>query len=66
MLPEMGPPETTAWEYPMGDDSWAVEMAEFYEDIRLNRVPSAGLCDAYAALKIIGKIYKESGYDHCA
>lgn len=66
MLPEMGPPETTAWEYPMGDDSWAVELAEFYEDIRLNRVPAAGLGDAYAALKIIGKIYKESGYDHCA
>lgn len=66
MLPEMGPPETTAWEYPMGDDSWAVEMAEFYEDIRLNRAPAAGLSDAYAALKIIEKIYKESGYDHCA
>lgn len=66
MLPEMGPPETTAWEYPMGDDSWAVEMAEFYEDIRLNRAPAAGLGDAYAALKIIEKVYKESGYDHCA
>ena len=22
MLPEMGPPETTIWEYPMADDSW--------------------------------------------
>lgn len=66
MLPEMGPPETSAWEYPMGDDSWAVEIAEFYEDIRLNRAPAAGLGDAYAALKVIGKIYKESGYDHCA
>lgn len=66
MLPEMGPPETTSWEYPMGDDSWAVEMTEFYDDIRLNRAPAAGLGDAYAALKIIEKIYKESGYDHCA
>jgi predicted dehydrogenase len=66
MLLEMGPPETTSWEYPMGDDSWLVEMAEFYDDIRLNRVPAAGLSDAYAALKIIEKIYKESGYDHCA
>ena len=66
MLPEMGPPETTSWEYPMGDDSWMVEMAEFYEDIRLNRTPSAGLNDAYEALKIIQQIYKESGYDHCA
>lgn len=66
MLPEMGPPETTSWEYPMGDDSWEVEMVEFYEDIRLNRAPAAGLGDAYAALKIIEQIYKESGYDHCA
>lgn len=66
MLPEMGPPETTAWEYPMGDDSWAEEMAEFYDDIRLDRAPAAGLQDAYAALKVIGTIYKESGYDHCA
>ena len=66
MLPEMGPPETAAWEYPMGDDSWAVEIAEFYEDIRLNRQPSAGLKDAYESLKIIQCIYKESGYDHRA
>lgn len=60
MLPEMGPPETTSWEYPMGDDSWAVEMAEFYEDIRLNRTPAAGLGDAYETLKIIKKIYEQS------
>lgn len=66
MLPEMGPPETTTWEYPMGDDSWAVEIAEFYEDIRLNRPPAAGLKDAYEALKIIEHIYRESGYDHRA
>jgi predicted dehydrogenase len=66
MLPEMGPPETVAWEYPMEDDSWTVEIAEFYEDIRLNRKPVAGLCDAYEALKIVQKIYKDSGYDHCA
>jgi predicted dehydrogenase len=66
MLPEMGPPETTAWEYPMGDNSWALEMAEFYEDIHLNREPAAGLNDALAALTVIQKIYKESGYDFSA
>ena len=31
----MGPPETTIWEYPMADDSWDVEFAEFLDDIRL-------------------------------
>ena len=65
MLPEMGPPETTTWEFPMGDDSWAVEIAELYDDIRLNRTPSAGLNDAYEVLKVVAKIYKESGYDYC-
>ncbi|CAN7475514.1 Gfo/Idh/MocA family oxidoreductase [Caballeronia sp. LjRoot34] len=66
MLPEMGPPETTTWEYPMADNSWLTEMTEFYEDVRLGRQPAAGLPDAYAALKVIQNIYKESGYDHRA
>jgi predicted dehydrogenase len=66
MLPEMGPPETTTWEYPMGDDSWALELAEFYEDIRLNRAPSAGLRDARDVLKVVERIYRESGHDYRA
>lgn len=66
MLPEMGPPETASWEYPMDDDSWAVEIAEFFEDIRLDRAPAASLQDAQAALKIIELVYRDSGYDHCA
>ena len=64
MLKKMGPPETTSWEYPMEDNSWAVEVAEFYEDIKLDRSPSASLTDANVTLKIIEKIYKESGYDY--
>lgn len=64
MLPQMGPPETTIWEYPRGDDSWQVEFAEFLEDIRLGRTPSASLADARAALTIIERIYAESGYDY--
>jgi predicted dehydrogenase len=66
MLPQMGPPETTSWEYPMADDSWAIEMAEIYEDIHQNREPAAGLNDAYQSLKVINQIYKDSGYDHCS
>jgi len=64
MLPEMGPPETTIWEYPRGDNSWTLEFAEFLEDIRLNRTPSANLADARAALAAVDKIYKDSGYDY--
>jgi predicted dehydrogenase len=66
MLAEMGPPETTIWEYPMADDSWSAEMAEFIEDIRSEREPAAGLGDAIAALDVVAKIYKDSGYDHRA
>jgi predicted dehydrogenase len=64
MLPEMGPPETMIWEYPMADNSWAVEMEEFFEDIRLGRKPAANLNDAFAVLEIVEKIYRVSGYDH--
>lgn len=66
MLPEMGPPETTAWEYPMADDSWEAEMAEFLEDIRLGRQPTCGLKDAIAVLEIVERVYRSSGYDHRA
>lgn len=65
MLPQMGPPETTSWEYPMGDNSWSVELEEFFDDIRFDRNPSAGLEDAFQSLKIIKHVYRESGYDHC-
>lgn len=64
MLPEMGPPETTVWEFPGADLSWEAEFQDFLEDIRLGRQPDPGLEDAAAALKIVEEIYKESGYDH--
>jgi len=66
MSPQMGPPETTIWEFPMADDSWEVEMAEFLEDICLGRQPDPGLRDAAAALEIVEEIYRKSGYDHHA
>lgn len=62
MLPEMGPPDTTTWEFPRGDQSWALEFAEFLDDIRLDRTPSAGLADARAALAVVEDIYRQSGY----
>jgi predicted dehydrogenase len=65
-LPEMGPPETTIWEYPMADNSRETEMAEFMEDIRAARAPSAGLPDAIAALAVVARIYADCGYDYRA
>jgi len=66
MLPEMGPPETTIWEYPGGDQSWRLEFLDFLKDIEQKRQPSASLYDAHAALTIVDTICKESGYDYCA
>ena len=63
MRPEMGPPDTTIYEYPRGDESWTVEMAEFVEDVRLQRTPVPGLNEAKAALAIVQEIYRKSGYD---
>lgn len=60
MLPAMGPPETTMWEYPMADNSWEVEMQEFVDDVRKNRQPAVSLHDAHAALKIVEEIYRNS------
>ena len=61
MLPQMGPPETTMWDYPIADTSWEVEFAEFVDDIRRGRQPAAGLRDAQAALQVVERIYKGSG-----
>lgn len=63
MLPEMGPPETTTWEYPRPDQSWALEFAEFLDDVRLERQPAAGLQDGRAALAIVEEIHRQSGYE---
>lgn len=63
MLPEMGPPETTTWEFPGADASWNVEFDEFVDDILLEREPAAGLADAHAALRVVEAIYQRSGYD---
>lgn len=57
MLPQMGPPETTLWEYPRGDESWKIEMQEFFEDIRLQRTSVPGLSEAKAVLQVVERIY---------
>ncbi len=62
MLPEMGPPETTVWEYPRGDQSWKIEMTEFEQDITTSREPKPGLAEARTTLQIVEKIYAGSGY----
>ncbi len=62
MLPQMGPPETTIWEYPGGDDSWRIETETFVNDIRLSREPSPGLREGIRTLEIVEDIYRKSGF----
>ena len=64
MLKQMGPPETTVWEYPFEDNSWKLEIEQFYKDIDLNRPSNPGISDAIKSMEIINKICKESGYDY--
>ena len=57
MLPQMGPPETIIYEYPMADDSWEQECRAFVDDIRRGSDPRPGVNDAQAALRIIEELY---------
>ena len=62
MLPEMGPPDTTIFEYPRGDESWAIETNTFIEDIKLGRESSPGLREGIRVLEVVEEIYRRSGY----
>lgn len=57
LLPELGPPETTIWEYPFPDRSFSLEFEEFLSAIKKKREPMGNLYDARAALEIVGKVY---------
>jgi predicted dehydrogenase len=57
MLPEMGPPETTAWEFPRGDESWAIETRAFVDDIVHGRDPQPGLAEGIRVLEVVEAIY---------
>ena len=57
MLPQMGPPETTIWEYPGEYRSWHLEWQHFADCVREKRQPSGNLDDALAALRVVQKLY---------
>ncbi len=62
MLPQMGPPETTVFDFPANDDSWRLETAAFTDDIRLSREPTPGLAEGIRTLEIVEAIYRQSGF----
>ncbi len=61
MRPEMGPPETTSWEYPGPDESWRAEIDQFVSCITTGRAPLGSLEDAKAALAVMDHIYAQHG-----
>lgn len=58
MLPEMGPPETTIWEYPGEDKSWSLEFELFVRSIEQGSAAPVSLQDAQAALEIVQQVYR--------
>jgi predicted dehydrogenase len=58
MLPGMGPPETTRWEYPFADHSWESELAEFVAAIHEGRRPIGDAAEAVGSMSVIERIYQ--------
>jgi len=57
MLPEMGPPLTETWSFSEPDDSWAIEMGEFINDLQTGANISDNLDSSLEVLRVIGEIY---------
>ena len=62
MRPELGPPDTTIWEFPGADTSWELEMKAFLEDIELGRTPVPGLQEAATTLHLVERFYEQRSY----
>jgi predicted dehydrogenase len=60
MLPQMGPPETTIWEFPGEDLSWKLELDAFEGFIQRRETPRPGLREAISALEIVEEIYRKA------
>ncbi len=58
MLPEMGPPETTIYEFPRSDNSWKLEIEAFISDIKSNNLNS--VIESIKTLELVDKIYSEN------
>ena len=63
MLPQMGPPDTTIWEYPRGDQSWSMELDSVIAEIERPFSGNPHLESGIRVLEIVEAIYKKSGFD---
>lgn len=53
MLPEMGPPDTTVWEFPRPDTSWEAEVRDVLAELRGEPSVGADIRDGLAVLRIV-------------
>ena len=60
MLPQMGPPETTIFEYPGEDRSWHTEWQHTVQCIREKKQPTGNMDDALATLRVVDRLYAAS------
>jgi predicted dehydrogenase len=58
--PEMGPPETTIWEYPGPDPSWRSEFEAFADAAEKQQRSTEVLENAQAALRVVQKVYRSA------
>ena len=60
MLPQMGPPETTAWEFAFPDRSFSAEFANLVAAIQGEATAIGDIDDAVANLEIIQSVYNRA------
>jgi predicted dehydrogenase len=59
MRPELGPPDTTIWEYPGADSSWNLEWQHFKQQVAKHQVEGApGLSSTREVLSVIERVYR--------
>jgi predicted dehydrogenase len=64
MRPQMGPPETTIWEYPGDDGSWRAEWDDLCGCVEKGGTPCGTLEDALAALEVVHAVYRRGAPAH--
>jgi len=57
MLPEMGPPLSETWTFSEPDNSWAIEISDFIEDVIAGSRNSDNVGSSLEVLRVIDEIY---------
>jgi predicted dehydrogenase len=60
MLPGMGPPETTTWEFPSPDTSWEREFDDLVDAIASGRLPLSDAAETLRCLRLVDEAYRET------